>query len=128
MLQSRYSPAIHQVPMPTNEQVIQTQVDAFNARDLARFIDCYSSDIVILDGDGNQMAKGPEGMKQMYGPLFAQSPNLQCEIKKRIMVGQYVIDEEHVTGFNLSGYPSEMRAAAVYRVSGGRITRVQLLL
>ena len=112
--------------MSTDEQVVQAQVDSYNARNLERFINCYSPDIVILDGEGNQMTKGHEGMRQLYAGLFEQSPKLHAEIKTRITSGQYVIDEEHITGINLKGYPSEMHAAVVYRVSDGKITRVQM--
>ncbi len=112
--------------MSTNEQVVQAQVDSYNARNLERFLSFYSPDIVILDGEGNQMTKGHEDMRQLYAGLFDQSPELHAEIKKRILSGQYVIDEEYITGFNLKGYPSELSAAVVYRISDGKIARVQM--
>jgi hypothetical protein len=34
-------------------QVIEEQVDAFNARDLERFLSLYASDVVIEDGASN---------------------------------------------------------------------------
>ena len=74
------------------------------------------------------MAKGCGAMRQPYAPLFAQSPKTHCEIPKRIAVGQYVIDEEHVTGFNLKGHPSERRAAAVYRISDEKVNPRSTLL
>ena len=116
------------LPMPTDEQIVQAQVDSYNARDLERFINYYSPDIVILDGEGNQMTKGHESMRQLYAGLFEQSPKLHAEIKTRITSGQYIIDEERITGFNLKGSPSEMHAAVVYRISDGKITRVQMFL
>lgn len=113
--------------MPTNEDVVQTQVDAYNARDVDRFVRCYSSDAVVLDGEGNQMAKGHEGIRRIYTPQFERSPNLHCEVKKRIAVGQYVVHEEHVVGLNLEGHPPELelRGVTVYRISGGKIISVQ---
>jgi hypothetical protein len=74
------------------------------------------------------MARGHEAMRAMYAPLFAQSPDLHVEIPQRIRVGAYVIDEEALTGFILTGFPSEVHAAAVYRVEGTAIVHVRLLM
>jgi uncharacterized protein (TIGR02246 family) len=108
--------------------VVAAQVDAYNARDLERFLECYTPDAVIEDGTGQVLMQGREGMRGVYGQLFAQSPQLHCEIRKRIGVGPYVVDEEAVSGFHLDGFPTELRAAAVYRVEGDRIAHVRLLM
>ncbi len=105
--------------------VVAVQVDAYNARDLDRFLECYSSDAVIEDGSGKVLMRGREAMRPVYAQLFAQSPKLHCEIRQRIHVGPYVVDEEAITGFHLAGFPTEVHAAAVYRVEGGRIVHVR---
>jgi len=76
-------------------------VDTYNARDLNRFVNCFAPDAVTLDGLGNQTIKGHESMRKVYGRLFDQSPKLHAEIGARIVVGKYVVTEEHVTGMNL---------------------------
>jgi hypothetical protein len=108
-------------------QVVQEQVDAFNARDVARFVSFYSPDAVVVDGQGNVMAQGHGALQTLYGQLFAQSPDLHCEIPRRIQVGTHVIAEEVITGFNFAGMPPEVHAAVVYRVEGDRIQHVQVL-
>lgn len=108
--------------------VVTAQLDAYNARDLERFLDCYASEAVIEDGTGNVMMRGRDAMRALYGQLFAQSPHLHCEIRQRILVGQYIVDEEAITGFHLDGFPTELHAAAVYRVEGRRIAHVRLLM
>ena len=107
--------------------VVTAQVDAYNARDLDRFLEYYAPDAVIEDGAGQVLMRGREGMRGVYGQLFAQSPQLRCEIRQRIGVGPYVVDEEAVSGFHLEGFPTELRAAAVYRVEGDQIVHVRLL-
>ena len=107
---------------------IQLQLDAFNRRDLAGFVTVYAPDVVIEDGAGKVLMEGHDGMRAMYGPLFTQSPNLRAEVVNRIAVGDYVIDEERTTGFNFSGFPTELHAAVIYHLAGGRIVRVQLLM
>ena len=109
-------------------QVVQEQVDAFNARDIERFVHSYSPDALIEDGLGNSMARGHEAIRALYGQLFAQSPDLHVEIPQRIQVGSFVIDEETITGFVFAGFPTEMRAAAVYRVEGNTIMHSRLMM
>jgi uncharacterized protein (TIGR02246 family) len=102
-------------------------VDAYNARDIDRFLDCYSPDTVIEDGKGTVLRQGRQAMRAFYGQLFAQSPQLRCVVRQRIHVDQFVIDEEVVSGINLEGFPSEVHAAAVYLVEGDLIVRVRML-
>lgn len=109
-------------------QVVQEQVDAFNARDLERFVRCYSPDAVIEDGQGNTMVRGHDALRALYAQLFAQSPHLHAEIPQRIHVGSHVIDEEEIAGFNFAGFPPELHSAVVYRVEGDTIAHVHLLL
>jgi uncharacterized protein (TIGR02246 family) len=113
--------------MSSNEQFVQAQVDAFNDRDLERFLDFYSSDALIVDGMGNQMMKGHEGMRKFYGKLFEQSPKLFVKIPTRIVLEHHIIDEEQITGVNLEGFPAEIHSAAIYRIANGKIVHVQLL-
>lgn len=72
--------------MSPNEELVQAQVDAFNDRDLERFLTFYVSDALIVDGMGNQMMKGREGIRTFYGKLFEQSPKLHVKIRTRIVV------------------------------------------
>jgi hypothetical protein len=53
------------------------------------------------------MAEGHTGMRQMYAPLFENSPSLHAEIANRIQIGTWVIDDELASGFVLPGYPTD---------------------
>lgn len=108
--------------------IIDEQVEAYNARDLERFIACYAEDVTVEDGMGNVMVQGRDALRGLYGALFANSPNLHARIANRIHVGYYVIDEEEVAGFMMEGFPTELHAAVVYRVADGKIAGVRLLM
>jgi uncharacterized protein (TIGR02246 family) len=108
--------------------VVSAQLGAYNARDLERFLGCYAADAVIEDGTGQVMMRGREAMRAFYGQLFVQRPDLRCEIRQRIRVGRYVVDEEAISGLHLAGFPTEIHGAAVYRVEGDRIAHVRLLI
>ena len=107
---------------------VDAQLAAYNARDLDSFLAAYAPDAVVEDAGGQPMMTGHAGLRAVYGPLFAESPALRAEVRTRIRVGEFVIDEEHVTGANLPGFPSELHAAVVYRVCDGRIVHVRVLL
>ena len=108
--------------------LVETQAKAFRERDLELFLACYSEHSVIKDGDGNVMMSGIESLRQMYGQLFQNSPHLAVTIPTEMTVGEYVIHEEQIDGFHLPGYPAQIHAVAVYRVTDGQIREVTLLM
>ena len=65
-------------------------------------------------------------MRQMYGPLFENSPQLAGRIADRIVVGNFVADHEQIEGINMPGRPTSIQAMAVYQVTDGKTSRVAL--
>jgi len=108
--------------------VVDRQIAAYRDRDLERFLGFYAADIKVRDFDGNVLMDGLEAMRGRYGLLFRDSPRLSVEIARRMVAGDYVIDEEHLSGFNLAGSPAEMQAVVIYRVRQGLIHDVVLLM
>lgn len=103
-------------------------LDAYNRHDLEEFLSYYAPDAVMEDGMGQVMMQGHAEMRQLYGTLFAQSPDLRAEILTRIRVGNYVIDEEHITGMVMEGYPSDVYAVVIARLNGQLIEHVRILM
>jgi uncharacterized protein (TIGR02246 family) len=108
-------------------ELVQRQVDAANARDAPAFAACYAEDAAVLNADGSVMVSGRSGIEEFYAQMFRTSPHFRVEVPTRIAVGDWVIDEESVSGIVLEGFPSHMSAAIVYRVSEGLIAQAQLL-
>jgi hypothetical protein len=104
---------------------VEEQLLAYNARDLERFIAAYSPDVVIEDGEGSVIARGHETLRERYGRLFNGSPALEARILQRIRAGNYVVDEEQVTG--MMGSADTLHAVVIYRVEGGKIVHVRML-
>jgi hypothetical protein len=104
---------------------VERQVEAYNRRDLDAFVGCYSPEAVLEDATGTVVMQGHEAMRRLYADMFAASPEVHAEIATRIRVGEYVIDEELVTG--LRGSSDEVRVAVIYHVSGDVIDRVQTI-
>jgi hypothetical protein len=113
--------------MPAVTDVVDAQISAYRERDLERFLACYAADVVIRDFDGNVLMGSLDVMREQYGQLFRDSPLLSVEIPRRMVVGDHVIDEEQVKGFNLPGSPAELHAVVVYQVKDQKIQSVMLL-
>jgi uncharacterized protein (TIGR02246 family) len=112
--------------MSESAEVVDDQLDAYNARDLERFVACYAPSVIITSASGDVIAEGHDGLRQMYEGLFENSPHLEAKILNRIVVGSFLADHEAVEGFNLPGSPTSFEAIATYQVEEGKISRVAL--
>ncbi len=105
---------------------LEEQLEAYNSRDVERFVACFAADVVVQDAAGAVLATGVDSVRQAYAQLFANSPDLHARIGQRIRVGDYVIDEEFVTGITAPGFPADgLHAAVVYHIVDGKIARMQ---
>jgi len=104
---------------------VEAQLEAYNNRDIDKFVVCFSENCICEDAEGNTLMQGREAMRERYGAMFAASPNLHCRIVHRAVVGSFVFDEERVVGRN--GIDGEGHVMAVYTVDAdaGEITRVR---
>ena len=103
--------------------VVDRQVDAYNAREIDRFLACYTPNAVVEDGHGNVLMRGADEIRGEYEPFFRDFPGLHGEIVGRIAVGDWIVDEEQITGWR----PEPVRAAVAYHIADGLIDRVLLL-
>jgi len=100
--------------------VVQRQLEAYNARDLDAFAANFSDDITIYRLPATQPAiTGKAGFRDTYRQRFA-SPGLHAEILSRIVMGNKVIDHERIVGIR----EQPLEAVAVYEVAGGLIRTV----
>jgi hypothetical protein len=103
---------------------VERQLAAYNAHDIAAFLACYHDDVQIVDAEGQEIMTGTSWMRQSYGPLFRDHPDLRAEILWRERLGAYVVDVELVTG--LADEP--VRAVAIYHLDeNGLIDRIRFV-
>ena len=84
----------------------------------------FHPDVKILDGSGNTTLEGWEAKKDRYTQAFQNEPNVKCEVVKRIRHGNFVVDQELLTGYK-DGQTRE--AVAIYMVKDNKIVQVQFL-
>ncbi|TPV32783.1 amidohydrolase family protein [Paucihalobacter ruber] len=100
----------------------QRQLNAYNLRDIDAFLEPYAEDVEIYIFPDQLRAKGKEAMRAMYTPMFANTPNLHCELVNRIVQGNTVIDQESVqVGSQV------VEAIAVYHIEDGKIKKVYFI-
>jgi len=104
------------------EQVVQRQLDAYNAQDIEGFVATYAPDAEIFGLPPTQpRLSGHDALRAQYADLFARLPELRCAAVNRIVQGAYVIDQEVC---HTGASPPVLRATAVYQVDNGLIRRV----
>ncbi|MGA2968906.1 MAG: nuclear transport factor 2 family protein [Acidimicrobiales bacterium] len=114
--------------MSETTDIVDAQIDAYRTKDLEQFLSCYADDASVVAFDGSAMFADKAAMREQYGKLFADSPDLKLVIANRAAVGEFVVDEEHITGLHFEGMPTDLTGVVVYQVIGGKIARVMLLL
>ena len=104
------------------EKVVQEQLEAYNRHDIEAFLKAYSPENKRYAFPDQEVGTGLESMRANYHKLFADHPELNVKIAKRIVQGEYVIDHEQV-----SRDGGETTVVAIYRVKDDKIIEVRFL-
>jgi hypothetical protein len=106
-------------------QVVQAQLDAYNARNIDAFLATYAADAQLFEHPAKLLASGQAEMRERYAARFKE-PNLHAVIVKRIVMGNVVIDHEKVTRTFPEG-PGVLDAVVIYEIQNGRIVKAWLI-
>lgn len=99
--------------------LVQMQLNAYNAHDLEAFLVPYAADVEIYDFPGKLVSKGKEQMRNDY-QFITKTPKLYCRLQNRVVQGNMVIDHEEVW----FGGPKPVYAVAIYVIEKGKISKV----
>lgn len=106
------------------ENLVQQQLNGYNARDIEAFVAPYSEDVELYDFQEKLIYKGKDKMRNQYALMFDRVPSLHCELVNRIVMGNIIIDHERISGF---GKGRLVEASAVYKIEAGEIVEVHFL-
>jgi hypothetical protein len=106
-------------PPDAPEAIVQRQLDAYNARDLAALLAIYADDASLFEHPATLLARGSAALSERFVARF-QELNLHAGLLKRIVVGHTVIDHERVTRTFPEG-AGTMELVMIYEVKKGRI-------
>lgn len=105
--------------MDDPEAVVAAQLEAFNARDIEAFVRCYAPDAQILRfPSGDLIAEGHAEIRQRWGHLFGEDPDLQARVAARMVSEGFMIDDERAF---IRGRPDD--GIVIYEVRDGLIRR-----
>jgi len=107
--------------MPTAEELVRRQFEAYNARDLARFMECFSDTITTYRLPALEPAlSGKKALADFYATQRFNRPALRAELLNRTLLGNKVFDHERIWG--VTEEPIEM--VAVFEVHAGLIQTI----
>jgi hypothetical protein len=99
----------------------QRQLDAYNARDLERFVAEYTDDVqAFVLPDPRPFAVGKAALAAHYRDHRFNLPDLHATLVNRMVFGNKVIDQEVIVG--VPGAPLD--GAAIYEVTPAGIANV----
>jgi hypothetical protein len=105
--------------MMAPEQIIQQQLDAYNAHDMHALLSTYAEDAQQFEHPAKLVASGHAQIRERMALRF-QEPNLHARLIKRAVMGNVVIDHEEITRTFPEG-TGTIELVAIYQVRDGKI-------
>jgi len=102
--------------------IVQKHIVPYNNGDLDAFVNCFAEDILIRNFPNKVMTEGREEMKESYRKFMQENTGLHVEVIKRMVLGNYVIDEEMAT---VSG--KSHRQVTIYEVNNETISSMTFI-
>lgn len=101
--------------------IVQRQLDAYNAHDLDAFCACFADDVRTWRmPDTSPALSGKAALRAFYAEQRFAIPSLRAELLARITLGDKVIDHERIHGLR----PEPYDMVAIYRVADDLIAEV----
>lgn len=115
-------PPAGRAPVPRSPaELVQHQLDAYNARDVARFVEVYHPDVELFrPPEPEPFLRGRDAMAEHYRTRRFHQPGLHAALMHRIVIGNTVFDHEQIVGIALQ----PVQAMAVFQIADGLIRRV----
>ena len=98
---------------------VQEQLDAYNAKDIDRFMRCWADGCQYYAFPSQLLAEGAEQIRQRHVERFRE-PHLHGRLIHRVSVGNLVIDREVVTRDFPEGQ-GEVDVIAIYEIEAGKV-------
>lgn len=106
----------------TPYDVVKAQLDAYNARDIDAFMQCWAKDARMYAHPDTLLTEGHAAIRARHVERFKE-PDLYAHLMDRTVIGETVIDRERVTRTFPEGR-GEIDVIGIYEVKDGLITRV----
>ncbi|WP_300300814.1 nuclear transport factor 2 family protein [Ferrovibrio sp.] len=108
------------------EDIVQWQLDAYNARDIDAFMAFWADDAQVFEHPDKILASGAAEIRARHIVRF-QEPDLFGRLVGRMSVGNRVVDREVVTR-NFPEGKGTIDVIGIYEVAGGKIARAWFIM
>ena len=108
------------------EQVVQRQLEAYNARDVEALLASYAPDAEQYELHGGRLAFGRAEMRPRFLTRFAE-PDLHAQLLSRTVMGGVVVDHERITR-NFAEGRGTLEMLCIYEVRDGLIRKASFAL
>ncbi len=108
--------------MTSSAEIVQGQLEAYNAQDVDAFCKFFSDDILITGYLGDVICEGMPAFKKRHEGIFSEFPNNKAELLHRIDLGGTVIDHEDVSRGNGD---ASFQVGCIYTITNARISRIE---
>jgi len=102
--------------------VVQRQVNAFNAHNLDALLATYAEDVKLYDFPDQLLTTGRAALRAHYEKQLGPDSRAHWEVRKRLIAGSVVIDQVRWTG-RADGKESE--GVGIYQVRNGLIQSIR---
>ncbi len=106
------------------EEIVQKQLEAYNAKDLDAFLALYSNNVKAFNFPDKEIFSGIKSMRAGYEAFFKENPNLLCVVLQRMILNNTVIDHENITGL---ANGKEINTIAIFKIENGKINRIYFI-
>ncbi|MBQ4821836.1 nuclear transport factor 2 family protein [Aquimarina sp. MMG016] len=104
-------------------KIVDEHLAAYNSRNIDAYIAKYADNIKVSNFPDQTLYKGKEQLKNEIASLLEKTPDLNRNVKNRIVYGKMIINEEYLT---VNGKKS--RIIAIYKVTNGKIKTLTYIL
>ncbi len=107
------------------EEIVQKQLDAYNARDVEALLRIYADDAQMFEHPSRLLAAGSAELRERFVSRFKE-PDLYAALRQRMVMGEIVVDHEHVTR-NFPEGRGQIELVMIYQVQNGRIAKAWVI-
>jgi len=109
------------ISLNNNKELVEGQLEAYNSGNLEMFLSNYHENIEIYTFPNELQYSGVDKMRVKYSELFLNHPELHCKLLNRNIIGDFIIDQEEITGVKNNDI---FYATAIYAFSDNLINKV----
>ena len=107
--------------MSASADLVQRQLDAYNAQDIEAFMAFYTEDAELAGLNGAVNQAGHNAIRARHLDLFAEFPENRADVVNQIDLGSIVMVHERV---ERAPGGDNFEVAAIYTLRDGKIARV----